>query len=182
MTGFLPQMMKMQAELMKALGVSNGAHADSSFTAEQLQAAIGMSCEAAEILDEFNTQTRKWKHKAFDMAMKNAKEEAIDVLLYLLEFFILVGMDAAAIEKAFNRKVLINMARLVKASMTRAQMNEYLLEYRHGHLQAASRVTTDLNLASVFSRLVDTHPSILRNPEGFLDDPVKFVTEAQDNS
>jgi dimeric dUTPase (all-alpha-NTP-PPase superfamily) len=69
-----------------------------------------LAVEAAETLAPFLTKTKPWKSQVVDMA--HVKEEAIDILHFLLALFNLMDMDADAIVEEYRRKNLVNYDRV----------------------------------------------------------------------
>jgi len=117
--------LNMQADLVKALGMKSKPGA--IVPLEFLSAAIGLSVEAAEVLDELNRFTRPWKrdlaHQDPSLELKKEEldtttlfaieEETIDVLFYTLEIFYLLGMTPENIESEYKRKYVKNLARIL---------------------------------------------------------------------
>ena len=73
------------------------------------EAVHGVVKEAAEILDVLQPGTKPW---AVAAALGEADTEAIDVLMYLLEYFLIRGYAAADIHRMFNNKHDIVQQRL----------------------------------------------------------------------
>ena len=92
----LQDMLDCQAELCALLGVPPG------LTGVQ-EASIGMVKEAAELIEEVHPGSRAWRRVDYEAADK----EAIDVLLYLLEYFVLRGHDADDVLNAYYEKAEI---------------------------------------------------------------------------
>lgn len=114
-------------------------------------AAIGLSCEAAEILDELNKANRPWKPRAVDPA--HIKGELIDVLFYFLEIALLLGLDEKTILDEYRKKLAFNLARIVgvdtelereakvvEARKKQVPMNAYSILYEMGYIDGAESV------------------------------------------
>jgi hypothetical protein len=95
-TNMLHAMLEMQGNLVEMLDVPEG-H-------EGIQeAALGVMKESAEVIECVFPGSRAWKEIDYD----RADEEMVDVLLYLLEYFVLRGYDDNDLMNAYARKVEI---------------------------------------------------------------------------
>lgn len=74
-----------------------------------LSAAIGMTCEASEVLDAMNKKNRPWTEG--EDSVSEVVEETIDTLFFFLEIATLLGLDAKDIDFLYRRKLAINCAR-----------------------------------------------------------------------
>jgi hypothetical protein len=111
----LGSMLEMQQNLVELLEVPEGL--------EGIQeAVIGMMKESAETIECVHPGSRAWKEVDYD----RADEEAIDVLLYLLEYFVLRGMDDNDVMNAYCRKVDIVTQRQV--AKFAADKTEYIAQ------------------------------------------------------
>ena len=82
-----------------------------------------LAVESAETLAHFLTKTKPWKPQVVNMA--EVKEEAIDILHFLLAFFNLMEMGPDAIVEEYRRKNLINYERVAaKMAALKASQNE----------------------------------------------------------
>lgn len=175
----LSLMFQWQSELMKLLGVDNGAQHSSNFTTSQFEAAVGAMVEAAEIVDVINTNSKPWKTMTKGVALERVLDEMVDVLFFLLELFHLVfGNNPDILIHAFYKKQLI-----VKARWLSTQLSPQMV------FDALSRVTIGLTLKHpshtndgafiVFSELLRQIPSISEkeNHKAFSEDMSKFVKD-----
>lgn len=89
----LQAMLDCQEELCDLMGVPRGLEGVQ-------EASIGMVKEAAELIEEVHPGSRAWRKIDYEAADK----EAIDVLLYLLEYFVLRGYDAEEILQLYYAK------------------------------------------------------------------------------
>lgn len=111
-TGELGAMLKWQDALSSTLRVYDMPKQ------EAIKAMIEcLAVEAAETLAPFLTKTKPWKPQTVDM--DHVKEEAIDILHFLLALFNLMEMGPQEVVEEYRRKNLINYDR-VKAKMAEA--------------------------------------------------------------
>ena len=102
----LQAMLDCQAELCALLEVPPGLKGVQ-------EASIGMVKEAAELIEEVHPGSRAWRRVDYEAADK----EAIDVLLYLLEYFVLRGYDADDMLNAYYEKAeIVSQRQLLKAA------------------------------------------------------------------
>lgn len=66
-------------------------------------------CELTELIEECGIYDKPWKSR--EININAIKEELIDVLHFILNIFIYLGMDAEEIIKEYDRKWLINFKR-----------------------------------------------------------------------
>lgn len=97
----LAQMMGRQQHLAEVLGIPPGREA-------LQEAAIGMVKEAAEVLDAIVPGFKPWQ----EPDIVEGDKEAIDVLLYLLEYFNARNFTALDVSDKFNEKVDIVLKRI----------------------------------------------------------------------
>ena len=103
----LQAMLDCQAELCALLGVPPGLRGVQ-------EASIGMVKEAAELIEEVHPGSRAWRRVDYEAADK----EAIDVLLYLVEYFVLRGWDADDILNAYYEKAeIVNQRQVSKEAL-----------------------------------------------------------------
>jgi NTP pyrophosphatase (non-canonical NTP hydrolase) len=82
-----------------------------------------LAVEAAETLAHFLTKTKPWKPQVVNM--DEVKEEAVDILHFLLAFFNLMDMGPEAIVEEYRRKNLINYERVAaKMAALKASQDE----------------------------------------------------------
>lgn len=86
------------------------------------EASIGMVKEAAELIEEVHPGSRAWKRVDYE----KADMEAIDVMLYLLEYFVLRGFDADDILNRYYEKAEIVQQRQV--TKMAADKEEYIAQ------------------------------------------------------
>jgi hypothetical protein len=86
------------------------------------EAAVGIVKEAAEVIEQVYPGARAWKEVNYEEADK----EAIDVLLYLLEYFVLRGFDAEDILGKYYEKVEVVTER--QTSKEARDKEEYIAE------------------------------------------------------
>ena len=109
----LQAMLDCQAELCALLGVPPGLRGVQ-------EASIGMVKEAAELIEEVHPGSRAWRRVDYEAADK----EAIDVLLYLLEYFVLRGYDAEEILQMYYAKAEVVAHR--QTTKAAADKEEYI--------------------------------------------------------
>lgn len=78
---------------------------------EELGAAIGIVKEASEILEAMDNANRIWKVKDVSPSSE-VKEELIDVVFFVLELAILLGLSGDDLVKLYNDKYRKNLKRL----------------------------------------------------------------------
>lgn len=98
----MDELLKLQAELDNHIAKTRGAEA------KPIDLCRAIIHEAVELEDELGW---KWWKTAKGVDSARAKEEAIDVLHFLLSLFIKLGMDAKEVEEAYRRKWHVNMDR-----------------------------------------------------------------------
>lgn len=79
-----------------------------------LSAAIGMACESAEVLDLMNKANRPWKNA--ELMLTRLPEEMADTLFFLIELAVTRGISAEDIYVQYEKKFVINCARVVESS------------------------------------------------------------------
>lgn len=118
----LGKMLERQRKLMAVLGVTGGPNGEGKGGAlprkEMFEAAVGMSCEAAEVLNVMNKANRPWVTET-DF-VPQTKGETIDVVFYALEIFSLFGLSEDDVFEMYSKKYIFNLAR-VAASHTLAE-------------------------------------------------------------
>lgn len=132
MSAELTGIVNAQIKLMKMLGLHLGPQFSSkklvpALSMQYLEAASGIVCEAAEVLELTTKMTRPWKATVLAEQKDRYEaivEEVIDVLLYSVELLVHLGLDSEDIAKAYNRKVGIVMARIINARYSPEQIME----------------------------------------------------------
>ena len=121
MTGMissLEELFDKQRALMTILGIdsqsgkiANGGQPST----EELGAAIGITVESAEILEQIEKANRVWKN--FDGSLfDNVKEELTDVLFFVLELAILLNLTGEQLAESYNAKYKKNLLRVLEAT------------------------------------------------------------------
>ena len=70
-----------------------------------------LAAEVAEVTEPFSDLTKPWKRDKV-LYVEPMKEEAIDVLHFLLQFFALLGMDGQEVMDLYVKKNLTNFERI----------------------------------------------------------------------
>jgi NTP pyrophosphatase (non-canonical NTP hydrolase) len=110
----IAELLELQADFMKVLDIDQ-----TSFTHGQnwtyLDAAIkGMASEAGEVLQETNFVTRPWDKTPFESRVNSICFESIDILFYLLEAFVLLGLDHEDVAEKYRKKMIYNLSRILR--------------------------------------------------------------------
>lgn len=177
----LAAMFASQATLMKVLGVeSSGDPNPGTPEFESLQeAAIGITCEAAEILDALTTSTKPWKHTSHDEAMRHAQHELVDALFYAVEFAILSGLDADALTELFARKQVIVCSRILKFGVPHDMLVHCLDKRLHG-FSHAGMVVDGVDLEPALDVVLVAFPEVALDETiagAFAHDPMDYVAK-----
>jgi len=108
------EMLESQEILMRLLGVTerDGSPSKGVHQSLILSATIGMAVEAAETLDELNRANRPWKPTSLNMAA--FLEEMTDVVFYILEDCVLLGLTERHLAMLYEHKYLKNLCRIVE--------------------------------------------------------------------
>lgn len=69
--------------------------------------------EANEALENFQDLTKPWKRNT-TVNLPAVQEEAIDVLFFLLQWFVLLGMTSDDILKMYRQKSTVNFQRIME--------------------------------------------------------------------
>jgi len=107
-------MMMLENMMWRQRGLMTQLEAKSGQPLTMQEAVHGVVKEAAEILDVLQPGTKPW---AATTALSEADTEAIDVMMYLLEYFLIRGYAAADIHRMFNNKHDIVQQRLETKSL-----------------------------------------------------------------
>lgn len=120
-TSDLNELLERQRELMYRLGIdpTKGELVDTGRPSEsEVGAAIGIVTEAAEVLDAMDRTKRGWTK--YDKAkVDHVKEEMTDVLFFILELAILLGLSGEDLGRLYIEKYNYNMKRLMLAAALR---------------------------------------------------------------
>lgn len=124
-----------QKQFMAVLGISSSAIQTSDILkSPQLDdAAQGIVLEAVEILNELTIRSKPWKRKPLDRVHADMSMELIDVLFYVLELSVLLGIEACDIEDLYLSKLKSNLKRIIDNSSDECQIEgakKYLEELR----------------------------------------------------
>jgi NTP pyrophosphatase (non-canonical NTP hydrolase) len=113
-TGRLEAMMNSQTQFMHVLGVPVAGEIPGDPIASDAvnEAAIGLSCEAAEVLADLRTRKRPWKTPA---TRDHVIEESIDCLFYLMEIWLILGVTPSDVEDVYQAKLTKNYDRIKTA-------------------------------------------------------------------
>jgi NTP pyrophosphatase (non-canonical NTP hydrolase) len=93
---------------------------------DEIGAAIGVSTEAAEILELINKANRVWKTKEFNTATE-MKEELIDVVFFILELAIFLGLTGEDLLKLYDHKYRKNLIRIYSVRIKNGDVIEPML-------------------------------------------------------
>lgn len=135
----------LQAELMVALGIdpqSGEISAGGKPSQTELGAAIGITVESAEILEAMDKAGRKWKEKGGSLC-DDVQEELADVLFFVLELMVLLGLNGEQMAQLYLQKYKKNLIRLTNASVTRdgeIEMKIFKLLEKHFGREDADRL------------------------------------------
>lgn len=123
MVDSLELMLRHQSELMELLEV--GAEMPPLQNPHSLGAVLGIIDEGTEVMQELVKIVKPWNEElSEEKKLDNAKEELIDVLFFLLEAFILFGMDSTEILEFYKAKAEINIERAITKKKTNAKISK----------------------------------------------------------
>lgn len=162
----LDNIFTLQAGLMRALGVDLDGDAQRPGISEMsVEAATGLVCEAAEVLEAISKMHRAWKpNDNVDAQVEHAKEEAVDALFYLTEMFISLGITSGKqLMELVHHKRAIVLARVVKAHLKMPSGDERDIDFAYG---PAGQAMAELKLYV---------PTITAHIGDFLADPVGYT-------
>jgi dimeric dUTPase (all-alpha-NTP-PPase superfamily) len=80
-----------------------------------LEKAVALSVEASELIDAAGYKWWVWSDNGREIDEKMVREEAIDVLHFLLSIFLSLGMDATAVKDEYTKKWRKNFQRIEDA-------------------------------------------------------------------
>lgn len=156
----LDNLFKLQAGLMLALGVEVDRTQRPGIGDISKEAATGLVLESAEVLEAITKMHRAWKPDGDDTTkLELATEEAIDVLFYLIEMFISLGVEnGEALMELVHRKRAIVLGRIVAAAYEK---------------KGEAVLTPQFEYA--LAELKRYVPRIEEDPISFREDPYEFV-------
>lgn len=132
----LDNLLESQMSLMEVLGIdpNSGTLTKTGKVAKsELGAAIGITCESAEILELVEKANRKWKPDG-DTA-SSVKEELIDVLFFTLELAVLLGLTGSDLKSLYHQKFKKNLMRLYISIVTsQEEVPDKLIDLLSRHL------------------------------------------------
>lgn len=123
------KLFELQMKLMKLLNIDSKAGTMSTTgkaSSEELGAAIGISVEAGEILEIISNANRVWKKSEPPYA--HMKEELTDVVFFVLELAILLGITQEEMEVLYMSKYKKNLIRLYKATKDTHIVKDLIME------------------------------------------------------
>lgn len=102
-----------QEQMMRALGID----ATSVDMMHPLlrDAVVCMMIESGEVVSELSNMNKPWKNGDPKIANSRVREELIDVLFYLLEIWILIGMSPEEVDASYSAKWKKNMERIINS-------------------------------------------------------------------
>lgn len=118
----LDRLLTKQRELMHLLGID---HLSGTLTINdkpsisEMGAAIGITVEAAEILEAMDKANRVWKINQ-EPTVNQVKEELIDVLFFVLELSVLLDLSGEDLIRLYQEKYNRNLERLARAKSKEA--------------------------------------------------------------
>lgn len=112
----LSQMMVRQLELMDQLGIDKW---EGTYEALVEEIVHAIACEANEMVAPFIVKTKPWK-QVNKLDMNHIIEESIDVMHFLMEFWLLVGMTPDEVLNEYKLKAAINEQR-IKQKMAKVE-------------------------------------------------------------
>lgn len=107
----------LQKQFMEVLGIDpNPVDESDILTSVTIQdASQGLVLEAAEILNELTILSKSWKHKENSAIHVDMTLELVDVLFYVLELSVLLGMTADDLASLYVTKMKRNLGRIILA-------------------------------------------------------------------
>lgn len=164
---------KIQADVMKMLGVDEGAQYSPSVPLAAFEAAAGIASEAGEVLDAIATSTKPWKAKSDDEVRMHILEELVDVLFFTFELYIIMfGKDPILLMRQFSHKAILLKARVLSSKFSRAEIADAVHRTSIG---AVERREVDSELFTLIWAIGESVPTIFNFAFVFADDPRSFV-------
>lgn len=127
----------LQKKFMEVLGISTEPQDGGNLLQSSAldDASKGLLLEASEILNELTIKSKPWKSKHPDELYGDIALELIDVIFYVLEIAIILGLDAHDIEDLYVLKLRKNLTRTVESassSFSQVEKANLLLEELKG--------------------------------------------------
>lgn len=105
-------MIKHIMQLQRAfMGILDIQVKDELFVENIKSCALGLASEAGEVCQAINFKTRPWSTKNEHKIKTEIAEEAIDILFYLAELFIILDMNEDDVVRHYVAKLERNLAR-----------------------------------------------------------------------
>lgn len=110
----LDKLMAQQSAFMAELNVPTAAQIEGAPVVSDAlyDAAVGMVCEAGEVLADLRSRNRPWKAGP---DVNHVIEETIDVFFYLMEAWLILGLSASDVRAAYWSKLVKNYDRILAA-------------------------------------------------------------------
>lgn len=106
----LAHILKLQSLFMTVLEISNE-KADTVLDPRIIDCILGLTSEVGEVAQAVNYKKRVWAEQDPDAVFQMVAEEAIDILFYLTELFIVLGFSEHDIVCLYETKLLKNLTR-----------------------------------------------------------------------
>jgi NTP pyrophosphatase (non-canonical NTP hydrolase) len=166
---------KIQADVMKMLGVDEGAQYSPSVSLAAFEAAAGIASEAGEVLDAIATSTKPWKAKSEHEVRMHVLEELTDVLFFTFELYILMfGKDPILLMRQFAHKAIILKARVLSSKFSRAEIADAVHRTNIGG-GFVEKQEASTELFTLVKDIGEDVPTIFSSVSVFADDPRSFV-------
>lgn len=178
----LEAILMLQSVLIESLGVVKdpqfliGGGLSEGLTSAYVEAASGMVCESAEVLEQVVKMNKPWNTRItgnINERSDKIKEEVIDTLFYATELMILMGVDSEELFRLFSKKNAIVHARILAAKYPTEQ------ERVSAYEELKDDTFVGLIYNSFFKCAVESHDD---ESGSFLADPVKFIKEKFDDT
>jgi hypothetical protein len=113
----LDRLMAQQSAFMADLNVPTAAEivGEPVLSDALYDAAVGVVCEAGEVLADLRSRNRPWKDGP---NAEHVIEEMIDVFFYLMEAWLIMGLSASDVSAAYQSKLAKNYGRILAAKRT----------------------------------------------------------------
>lgn len=174
-------LMMLQRMLMESLQV----YGEGLDSPDFMNAAIGLSTESAEVLDLLGTKTRPWKQMSGDVLEAEVKKELVDVMFYLLESFLILGISWDGVSKMYGDKMVINLCRAFASYRDTPRWREetFLRFVSDTSLEETSdpALITLASLETAIGLFFKERSLIDLNVPAFFEDPETYIREWVDN-